>query len=84
MYNSQLDYVARQVDAGDTFVIAPSEPLPIGRVEMDPRKMQLVYSIGRRTCLSLLPDLREFLHSGKHAVIEDASAEGGEVTHGVL
>ncbi len=84
MYNSQLDYVAGQVDAGETFVIAPSEPLPIGRVEMDPCKMELVYSIGRRTCQSLLPALREFLLSDEHAVIEDASFEGGEVTHGVL
>lgn len=61
MYNSQLDYVAAQVAAGNTFVIAPAEPLPIGRVEMNPRKMEQVYATGRRTCLSLLPALRQFL-----------------------
>lgn len=61
MYNAQLEYVDRHMAAGDTFVIAPSQPLPIGRIEMNPDKMRQVYNLGRTTCLDLLPALRKFL-----------------------
>lgn len=61
MYNSQLDYIASQSAAGHAFVIAPESPLPIGRVEMNPGKMQLVYDTGRRTALAILPRLKKFL-----------------------
>lgn len=61
MYNAQLEYVDRHVAAGDTFVIAPAQPLPIGRIEMNPDKMRQVYNLGRTTCLDLLPTLRKFL-----------------------
>lgn len=61
MYNAQLDYVGSQVEAGNTFVIAPAEPLPIGRIEMNPEKMKRVYRMGREACRSALPELRRFL-----------------------
>ncbi len=61
MYNSQLDYVKSQVKAGNTFVIAPEAPLPIGRIEMNPRKMKLVYEMGREACRSAMPRLIRFL-----------------------
>lgn len=61
MYNAQLDYVGNQVVAGNTFVIAPAEPLPIGRIEMNPEKMKRVYRMGREACRSALPELRRFL-----------------------
>lgn len=61
MYNAQLDYVGSQAESGNTFVIAPKEPLPIGRIEMDPEKMKRVYSMGRDACRELLPELKSFL-----------------------
>lgn len=61
MYNAQLDYVSTQVESGNTFVIAPKEPLPIGRIEMNPEKMKRVYRMGRDACLELLPELKSFL-----------------------
>lgn len=61
MYNSQLDYVKTEVEAGRAFVIAPSQPLPIGRVEMNPDKMRDVYSIGREACKELLSPMLDFL-----------------------
>lgn len=64
MYNNQLEYVQEQCAKGNTFVIAPDEPLPIGRLEMNRDKMKAVYELGRRSCLSALPYLRQFL-SGK-------------------
>ena len=64
MYNAQLDYVHEQELAGNTFVIAPSAALPIGRVEMNPEKMRAVYAIGRETCTRLLPSLKRFVDVG--------------------
>ncbi len=61
MYNSQLDYVEREEQAGRIFVIAPEQDLPIGRVEMNVEKMNAVYNIGRETAIALLPRLKEFL-----------------------
>lgn len=61
MYNAQLDYVSRQASLGNTFVIAPDAPLPIGRIEMKPAKMQHVYNLGRATCTRLLPSLLSFM-----------------------
>lgn len=61
MYNAQLDYVREQSEAGNTFVIAPDEPLPIGRIEMNPEKMKAVYQMGRDACLAVLPELKRFL-----------------------
>ena len=62
MYNAQLDYIARQVADGNTFVIAPDMPLPIGRVEMNAKKMKSVYRMGREACRKLILDLSEFLN----------------------
>lgn len=61
MYNAQLDYVAREAERGKTFVIAPERPLPIGRVEMNRRKMQAVYDMGRQACADRLEGLKMFL-----------------------
>lgn len=61
MYNAQLDYIHQQATLGNTMIIAPSEPLPIGRVEMNPTKMQKVYFRGRATCDKLIPAIKKFL-----------------------
>lgn len=49
MYNAQLDYLAREEQAGRIVVLAPEDTLPIGRTEQDAARMQLVYDMGRRT-----------------------------------
>lgn len=61
MYNAQLRLVDEGVRRGDTFVIAPDAPLPIGRVSTDKEKMRNVYSIGRQTAERLLPRLVDFI-----------------------
>lgn len=61
MYNAQLQLVAEGERRGDTFVIAPEVPLPIGRVSTDKAKMKNVYSIGRSAAEAALPRLKEFL-----------------------
>lgn len=61
MYNAQLQLVADGERSGDTFVIAPEAPLPIGRVSTDKTKMKNVYAIGRRAAEEALPRLKDFL-----------------------
>lgn len=61
MYNGQLEYLQRCVEEGNTFVIAPSEPLPIGRIDTNESRMLRVYSLGRLAGETALPLLRRFL-----------------------
>lgn len=61
MYNAQLEYVGRQAALGDTLVIAPKRPLPIGRVEMKPDKMRYVYNLGREECRSRIEEIKRFI-----------------------
>lgn len=63
MYNDQLDYLDGQQRLGNTLVIAPDVPLPIGRVEMNERKMRLVYQTGRDACVARLDDIKMFLNA---------------------
>lgn len=57
MYNAQLDYLAREEQAGRIVVLAPEDTLPIGRTEQDAARMQLVYDMGRRTAVKWLSGL---------------------------
>lgn len=61
MYNAQLDYVSAEAEAGRAFVIAPDRPLPIGRIEMNPDKMRLVYGMGREACEKAFERMISFL-----------------------
>ncbi len=61
VYNQTTQYVLDAEQAGDTFVFAPKEPLPIKRICRDPRLLQETYDIGRAHALELLPDLLRFL-----------------------
>lgn len=57
MYNAQLAEVERQASQGAAFVIRPSAPLEIGRLESDPDKVQQVYDQGCADARAALPDL---------------------------
>lgn len=61
MYNSQLEYVQKQAELGNTLVICPDEALPIGRIEMKPEKMRVVYELGRKAGEANLERIKEFL-----------------------
>lgn len=61
MYNGQLDYVMNEAKQGRTLLIAPTEKLDVGRVEMKREKLQKVYDEGRRVCEAMLPKIREYL-----------------------
>ena len=58
VYNQTLDDIEKLEKSGQVFVIRPSRPLNIGRMEKNPQKLQLVYELGyqdaARCLLSLL------------------------------
>lgn len=64
MYNAQLDLIREAEREGRIFVIAPREPLGIGRIEMNPAKMKAVYAAGHSMCTQLMGELKEFLAAG--------------------
>ena len=61
MYNSTLEYIARQEAAGNILVIRPAESLPVSRVEKNPERLQAAYDIGRATATAQLEAIRQFL-----------------------
>lgn len=63
MYNSQLDYLSRQVEQGNALVIHPDDTLPIGRVQQNKKRMEQVYQMGREAAMEALPKLRKFLRT---------------------
>lgn len=62
MYNRQLEEVSRLEAEGSVFVIRPSEPLDIGRLEKDPEKVQQVYDRGRADALTAMDALNHWLN----------------------
>ena len=61
IYNAELDYVMHEAVQGRTLVIAPTEKLEVGRVEMKREKLQKVYDEGRRVCEAMLPRIVAYL-----------------------
>lgn len=61
MYNAQLDYVAREEQAGRALVFRPEPALEIGHVCSDRAVLQRTYDQGRTDAVSRLDELRRFL-----------------------
>lgn len=60
-YNETMRRVEQLEQSGEIFVIRPSVPLELGRMERDIHKMNAVYDQGRRDALKALEDLRRWL-----------------------
>lgn len=60
VYNATTEYIRKQEQKGNAYVICPSEPLPIGHVEHHPENLKKIYEIGRTTALSQLDELKKF------------------------
>lgn len=60
-YNNTLAYIKDQEAKGKILVIRPDEKLHIKRIEKDPKKLQEIYELGRRTVFPMIPDIRRFL-----------------------
>ncbi len=61
MYNAQLDKLSKWQNEGKAFVIRPSEPLVLSRIEKNPDKLQAAYTLGINDAERLLPQLSEYL-----------------------
>ena len=63
MYNDQVALVEQLEKAGSAFVIRPSGPLDIGRLESDPEKVQQVYDRGRADAEAAMARLTAWLNA---------------------
>ena len=61
VYNDSVARLKELEAQGKYFVIRPSCPIEIGRVESDPDKLQAVYDLGLRDGQAALEPLREYL-----------------------
>jgi predicted patatin/cPLA2 family phospholipase len=61
MYNETIEYVKSEKEKGNIFVIQPSRPLDVGRLEKDKTKLQAAYETGRSDTEKLLADLRKYM-----------------------
>lgn len=60
-YNRQVERVLELEQEGSIFVIRPSVPPAIGRMEKDPHKVRQLYALGREDALRLLKNLQDWL-----------------------
>lgn len=60
-YNEQLEYVTKREDEGAVLAIYPDEALDVGFIVHDPKEMQRVYEMGRRTGEKYLDRVRDYL-----------------------
>ena len=61
VYNDSVARLKELEEQGKYFVIRPSRPIEIGRVESDPDKLQAVYELGLRDGQAALAPLREYM-----------------------
>ncbi|MBQ2952831.1 MAG: patatin family protein [Clostridia bacterium] len=61
MYNAQLALVEQLAQEGSAFLIRPSRPLEIGRLERDPARVQRVYDQGAADARAALKSLKEWM-----------------------
>jgi predicted patatin/cPLA2 family phospholipase len=61
VYNATLDLIEELVDAGKAFVIRPSEPLIVSRLERNPEKLTTLYNLGYKDAERIYESLQKFL-----------------------
>jgi predicted patatin/cPLA2 family phospholipase len=61
VYNETTAYIREKERKGEIFVLRPEAPLPVGKVEHDPEKLQLAYDLGRGVAQKRLAALKDFL-----------------------
>lgn len=61
MYNSQLEYIAKEEQKGNTLLIYPDKPLQIGRTEQNEEKMLRCHKLGYDTAMKRIEEIKDFL-----------------------
>lgn len=62
-YNGQLDFIRRQQENGQAFVIRPQEPSDVGRVEKDVKKLKRLYRRGYEEAAACYEGLLAYLEA---------------------
>lgn len=62
VYNTTSAYIEEQEQAGNTFVLRPEAPLPVGRVEHDAAKLRAAYDLGRECAEKHWEEIISFLN----------------------
>lgn len=60
-YNDALELLQAWAREGRAFVIRPSEPIRIGRIEKDPQRLQQVYELGVKDAHDRLAELKNWM-----------------------
>lgn len=60
-YNESVEILKQWEAEGKAFVIRPSQPIEIGRIEKDPEKLQAVYDLGVADARAALEGLRAYM-----------------------
>lgn len=61
VYNRSVRMLKRKEEKGEIFVIRPSSPITIKRIESDPEKLQMVYEQGLKDATERMEDLQAYL-----------------------
>lgn len=64
-YNNECDDIDRLEKEGKVFVIAPSKPVTVSRLESDVEKLGDLYWMGYNDTLSLISDLKKYIGNNK-------------------
>ena len=62
-YNETVEKILELEKAGEIFVIRPTQPLEVGRLEKNPEKVHLVYNHGRADAICAMRRLKEWLNT---------------------
>jgi len=63
VYNDTLDFVEQGQESGSIFVIQPSQPLEVSRIERDVTKLEKLYWQGYEDAKTHFPNLEKWLQS---------------------
>lgn len=62
-YNDTMEFLCRQQENGQAFVIQPKEPSEVGRLEKDPKKIEALYLQGYQDAQSCYEQMIQYLES---------------------
>ena len=62
MYNKEMEYIEKLEKEGKVFVIRPTKPVNIGRLEKNYKKLESLYKEGYKDAAKLQKELFEYLN----------------------
>lgn len=62
-YNATMEFLRRQQENGQAFVIQPKEPSDVGRLEKDPKKIEALYMQGYQDAQECYEQMIQYLES---------------------